>query len=303
MRKPCIPDLIYQKTFPKPKQGEPVSFYAHIQRHIVSEVRIEVQTYYGALDTLEAQYPGLDYTHASHRRRLSRHTWHRRLFRAFDELGLTTDEILNLCQWEGTRAAKERYEREARTEVLTTTGDDIVPAPKGSGPKAVFEDWTMSPSEQRSESGTVLQVDGTEESESSDNQHLGDSPSSSPTTGLFGLLRDAMEARDSSAISQAWEQWLKEALERSETDLETVLNAIGIFEPGVRGADDTTEAVGVLSSTTPLSPPPVTQPRQTHNYDELHTLVGELQNNNTRLAADNAALALFLRRSQAEAAR
>src|ERR1700744_6422038 len=140
MRKPCIPELIYQRTFPKPKQGDPVSFYAHVQRYIVSEVRVEVQSFYGALDTLEAQYPGLDYSFPPHRRRLSRYPWHRRLFRVFDELGLTADEILNLCQWEGTRAAKERYEREAGVQVRTTTADDVVAAPLGDGPNAAFED-------------------------------------------------------------------------------------------------------------------------------------------------------------------
>jgi hypothetical protein len=150
MRKPSIPDLIYQRTFPKPKQGDPGSFYAHIHRYIVSEIRIEVQTYFGTIDTLEAQYPGLDYTYPPHRHRLSRHAWHRRLFGVFDELGLTNDEILSLCQWEGTRAAKERYECEAQTEVKTTIGADIPAAPRGNGPRALWEDWTSHRLEQRS---------------------------------------------------------------------------------------------------------------------------------------------------------
>lgn len=160
MRKPSIPDLIYQRTFPKPKQGDPGSFYAHIHRHIVSEIRIEVQTYFGTIDTLEAQYPGLDYTYPAHRHRLSRHAWHRRLFRVFDELGLTNDEILSLCQWEGTRAAKERYEREAQTEVKTTIGADIPAAPRGDGPRALWVDWTSHRLEQRtSDSDAGVEVE------------------------------------------------------------------------------------------------------------------------------------------------
>ena len=57
MKKPTLTELIYQRTFPKPQQGSPTSFFAHIQRHIVPEIRVEVQCYYGSLDTLESQYP------------------------------------------------------------------------------------------------------------------------------------------------------------------------------------------------------------------------------------------------------
>ena len=228
MKKPSIPELIYQKTFPKPKQGDPVSFYAHIQRFIVGEVRVEVQSFYGALDTLEAQYPGLDYASPSHRRRLSRYPWHRRLFRVFDELGLTGDEILNLCQWEGTRAAKERYEREAGVEVRTTTGDDVVAAPVGNGPRAVYADLSQdTPGATASLSNeTLVGAQGIDTDASKD---VG-TPSLTAEEDFIDQLRHAMQSRlrgDPTHVNQAWEQWLKDTLEQHENmDPDSVLAAL-----------------------------------------------------------------------------
>ncbi|KEF62240.1 uncharacterized protein A1O9_00212 [Exophiala aquamarina CBS 119918] len=315
MRKPCIPDLIYHKTFPRPKQGEPASFYAHIQRHIVGEVRVEVQMYYGALDTLEAQYPGLDYTYPPHRRRMSRYPWHRRLFRVFDELSLTNDEILNLCQWEGTRAAKERYEREAQTEVKTTTAHDVVAAPRGSGPRMIIEGWPASSSTSRStNSQPVAQIEANPDSDelSKTEQDVDglDCPPA-PSNEILDLLRTAIQSRSSLessvATTQAWEQWLKDALERHEMDIDSVMTALQSIDPEpAQGLDDPDALLSLLntSPTPDLSPsPPALSPPDHRTYDELHTMVDQLQTDNTRLAADNAALALFLRRTQTEAAR
>ncbi|KAK5057517.1 hypothetical protein LTR84_011517 [Exophiala bonariae] len=316
MRKPSIPDLIYQKTFPRPKQGEPASFYAHVQRHIVGEVRVEVQTYYGALDTLEAQYPGLDYTYAPHRRRMSRYPWHRRLFRVFDELSLTNDEILNLCQWEGTRAAKERYEREAQTEVKTTTAHDVAVAPRGSGPRVIFEGWsTESSAEQSIDSQHAAKEDPADQ-ESDDqpkSEQRGDSPDSlpAPSNEILDLLRTAIQSRSrlesSVATTQAWEQWLKDALERHEMDIDSVMTALEGIDPDPLAPLDDLEALGSLLTDSPIpgrtpSPRALSSAEQ-RTYDELHNMVDQLQTDNTRLAADNAALALFLRRTQTEAAR
>jgi hypothetical protein len=86
-------------------------------------VRIETNAFYGPLDCIEAQYPGLDYAYAPHRLRLGRFPWHRRLFRAFDELKLTEEEISEICCWEGTKSARQRYELEEGITVRDTTGD------------------------------------------------------------------------------------------------------------------------------------------------------------------------------------
>lgn len=123
MRKPSLAQTVYEKLFPRQRPTDPVSFAAHITRNLVPEVRIETNAFYGPLDCIEAQYPALDYSHPPHRLRLGRFPWHRRLFRAFDELQLTEEEISELCCWEGTKSARQRYELEEGITVRDTTGD------------------------------------------------------------------------------------------------------------------------------------------------------------------------------------
>lgn len=228
----------------------------------------------------------------------------------FDELGLTNDETLNLCQWEGTRAAKERYEREAQTEVKTTTGLDLPAATRGSGPRAIWEDWSRSGSQPApSTHDTIL-----EEEEDTEDKDVPEPQQGTEETSenIVGLVRDAMQERlagTSLVISEEWEEWLKDALERHSVDVDVILTAVQGLEPEVLGtvADHTGDldydSVVTPSLSPSLSPPAVPQSSQGRTYDELHTIVDELQNNNTRLAADNAAVALFLQRSQTEAAR
>ena len=123
MRKPSIAELVYNTLYPRPRSCDPTTFGAHIARNLVPEVRTETSNFYGNLDCIESQYPGLDYSFPPHRKRLSRFHYHRRLFKAFDELGLTEDEIASLCRWEGTKSAKERYERDQGVTIRDTTTD------------------------------------------------------------------------------------------------------------------------------------------------------------------------------------
>ncbi|KAL0474593.1 hypothetical protein QR685DRAFT_567515 [Neurospora intermedia] len=123
MKQPPIEELVYGYMFPKARPSDPPNFSVFLQRHLIYEVRQEVHSYYGHIDTQEAKYPGLDYNHPIHRIRLSRWTWHRRLFRAFDALRLTEWEIANLTKWEGTRWAKEKYEEEQGIIIRDTTAD------------------------------------------------------------------------------------------------------------------------------------------------------------------------------------
>jgi len=247
---------------------------------------------------------------------MSRYPWHRRLFRVFDELSLTDDEILNLCQWEGTRAAKERYEREAQTEVKTTTAHDVVAAPRGNGPRMIIEGWPPSSSSEECSTNTqrVAEVVVTPCSEESrktqeDVDELQSPPA--PSNEILDLLRTAIQSRSrlesSVATTQAWEQWLKDALERHEMDIDSVMTALQSIDPEPTQGPDDPEALLSLLNTSPtpdLSPSPqALSPPEHRSYDELHTMVDQLQTDNTRLAADNAALALFLRRTQTEAAR
>ena len=87
------------------------------------EVRHETQAFFGHLDTEEAKYPGLDYNHPTHRIRLCRWHWHARLFKAFDALSLTKSEVSGLTKWEGTKWAKDKYEKEQGSRILDTTSD------------------------------------------------------------------------------------------------------------------------------------------------------------------------------------
>ncbi|KAI9837058.1 MAG: hypothetical protein M1819_000707 [Sarea resinae] len=124
-RQKPLTQVVYNHLFPHPRPTDPASFAVHLSRNLIPEVRIETATFYGTLDTIEARYPGLDYSYGPHRMRLGRFTWHRRLFRAFDELRLTESEIAALCRWEGTKWARERYEADEGIKVLDTTGDEI----------------------------------------------------------------------------------------------------------------------------------------------------------------------------------
>jgi hypothetical protein len=124
-RQTPIQSLVYNTLFPDPTPQDPQDFSQFLIRYLILEVRVETHRFYGNLDTIEAKYPGLNYAHAPHRRRLGRFPHHARLFRAFDALGLTAYEIAELCKWEGTLWARQRYEREENIRVEDTTGNEI----------------------------------------------------------------------------------------------------------------------------------------------------------------------------------
>ena len=123
MKAQPVEKLVHEHLFPRARATDPDNFLAFVNRHLLGEVRAETQAFYGHLDTQESKYPGLDYNHRIHRIRLSRYPWHRRLFRAFDALGLTPAEISNLTRWEGTKWAKEKYEEEQGVKIRDTLSD------------------------------------------------------------------------------------------------------------------------------------------------------------------------------------
>ncbi|WPH04910.1 Hypothetical protein R9X50_00780700 [Acrodontium crateriforme] len=146
-RQTPIAHLLYSHLFPAPTSKDPPSFSAHLAQNLVPEVRIEVATFYGDLISTEARYPGLNYCYPPHRLRLGRFKHHRRLFDAFDDLGLTYGEIQDFCCWEGTKWARERYEKDEGIKVPDTTGDEI-------GPFVEWRDRTGPPPSPRRESIT-----------------------------------------------------------------------------------------------------------------------------------------------------
>jgi hypothetical protein len=222
MKGPPIDQLVYSQMFPKPKSTDPQNFQGLLQRQLVPEVRHETQAFYGHLSSLEAKYPGLDYSYQPHRNRLSRYQWHRRLFRAFDALRLTGSEIAGLTKWEGTRWAKERFERDQGVAIRDTTSDGI-------------DDWIEPklrvPVAQRPE----LEDDGDREMEETQNEAHGsenevaededmddedeDSDVEIRSVGieLNERLRAAVAQREAgnaaTVMDEEWEQWLKDAVE------------------------------------------------------------------------------------------
>lgn len=230
MRKPALAPLVYARLFPTPKSTDPTSFQNHITRNIVPEVRSEISCYYGPTDCLEAQYPGLDYANPPHRSRLARFTYHRRLFRAFDELRLTHDEIRELCRWEGTKYARERYEADNHCQVRDTTWDDIdVEEPRrASAAKTQLGGQGNSTHVDGMWEGGKMSVD--EELESDEDSGIGGEDSEDELQRSIGvdlnrhlLAATAARARGEQVVLDAdWEQWLKEAAERGASEAATL---------------------------------------------------------------------------------
>lgn len=216
MKGASIDQLVWETMFPKPRQQDPQSFQHLLQRSLVLEVRQEVHSFFGHLDTEEAKYPGLDYTNKTHRIRLCRWPWHRRLFRAFDNLGLTHSEISGLTKWEGTKWAKERFESE-RGITIRDTSFDIFPdyVPPEERLKAV----------ERPVSETARSASQEEEGELPELVTACDNPAEESDEELESVgealneqLRERVDLRNSSGdlsvpLDEQWEDWLKNALE------------------------------------------------------------------------------------------
>ncbi|KAF7713814.1 Uncharacterized protein PECH_005829 [Penicillium ucsense] len=235
MRKPLLSQAVHEILFPRQRHGDPGSFTAHVTRNLVPEVRIETNQFYGPLDCIEAQYPGLDYAHPPHRLRLSRFPWHRRLFRAFDELKLTEEEISELCCWEGTKSARQRYELEKNIRVRDTTGDTVRRATAAPSPTVTLHPHFYTLTEESDEEDYL---DAFIETRSEDTVRASTSRASSVTSNVHNSLGDeeysddemescgvalnhrlmaatAARARGADVpLDEDYEQWLKDVNER-----------------------------------------------------------------------------------------
>lgn len=222
MRKPLVEELIMSRLFANKKDTDPHNWQTHVRRNIVQEVRAETVRFYGPTDCLEAQYPGLDYNNRAHRLRLSHFPYHRRLFRAFEELKLVDSEIQSLCKWEGTRWARETYQEKNRIKIIDTTWDGVAdfkecmttatqpPSLRGGHVEAESKELPdMVESGEEDE-----EMEGPEEEEEEDSE---DEIQESVGVELNQRLLAATEARargEDVVIDADWEQWLKEAAER-----------------------------------------------------------------------------------------
>ena len=244
MKGPSIDQLVYSHMFPKPKSTDPQNFQGLLQRQLVPEVRHETQAFYGHLSSQEAKYPGLDYFYQPHRNRLSRYPWHRRLFRAFDALRLTESEVAGLTKWEGTRWAKERFEREQGVMIRDTTSDGIDDwvEPQLRVPVAQRQDLDDGDREME---GNQNEGQG-EEDEGVEDEDMDDEDSDmeirSVGIELNERLRAAVAQREAgnaaTVMDEEWEQWLKDAVEAGGIPfLSSDLSPNANF-PGTRPASD-----------------------------------------------------------------
>ena len=161
--------------------------------------------------------------------RLGRYSWHRKLFRVFDELRLSNHEIQTLCRWEGTRWARERYEKEEGQTIRDTTWDDIELAVH-TEPTATRTDlWEGQEVDEEAAQMSQGEIDLEDESEDEEmgvsdkdpadaaEEESEDELQQSIGVELNHRLILATEARargEDAVLDPDWEQWLKEAAER-----------------------------------------------------------------------------------------
>lgn len=226
MHKPSIDKLVHRYLFPNPKPSDPTDFHDFVRKHIVPEVRHEIIRYYGSVGCLESQYPGLDYSsNRGHRLRLSQFKWHRRLFSAFDDLRLTRGEVYMLCKWEGTKWAKDKYQRDHDCVIRDTTWDGI-PAVEPRRPLTVtrgiyVEGKNGNLVQTRSGYGSKhpicrMDLDGHADEES-EQDSTDEFMARTMGTALRRHLRPRPVSQYTSnqgGMDPAWDQWLKDATER-----------------------------------------------------------------------------------------
>lgn len=214
-----IEEIVYDQLFPRPKVSDPQNFQSFLQRSLIPEVRQETHAFYGHIDTQEAKYPGLDYDHPTHRMRLSRWPWHRRLFRAFDSLGLTRFEVAGLTKWEGTKWAKEKYEKEQGITIRDTTADGFPTWEEAAEWVRPLPSPTLSSSPISSGMSTPPYQPADEDDDEDEDEESEDELESVGVE-LNARLRTQAARRDagdsSAVLDEAWEEWLKTAIESGE---------------------------------------------------------------------------------------
>lgn len=204
-------------------------------------MRIETANFYGSLDTIEARYPGLNYAFAPHRKRLGRFPHHRKLFDAFDRLGLTNAEIQGFCRWEGTLWARERYERDEGVKVVDTTGSEIgawidrreftprSPRQSRINVKTDIEveishaQTTLHQPQQNHTQQQPLDTEMPDSDSSSSEEDQDLELDASIGFSLNARLLQAAALRDQGTnvpMDPEWEQYLKEAQERGELNID-----------------------------------------------------------------------------------
>jgi len=271
-RQVSVSILLYNYLYPRPSINDPPNFSAFLARFLIPEIRVETARFYGSLDTIEARYPGLNYTHAPHIMRLCTFPHHSRLFRAVKELGLTDGEVMDLVRWEGTLWARERFERDEGIKVKDTTGDTIGPwvdprALRRTGAIQVDTMTTTSIAVQVEEVPTDASASPSLMDEDESDEDMSDDGEDTMETGSVGVAIDSLghdfnrrmlaaaaarQQGEQVEMDPEFEAFLKEQVENG------VINAAAFSNADNLGQ----ELAAVLNSATGLSVP---RPGHSHN--------------------------------------
>ena len=287
MRKPRIEELVMSRLFPQRSDINPSDWQNYIRHSLVQEVRKENVCFYGVSNCLESRYPGLDYADPAHRLRLNRFPCHQKLFRVFDELRLTEYEIQGLCKWEGTRSARETFEANKRVQIKDTTWNGIHDLRDRTATitvtSACTEETTEIETGEISDGDVELEDENEEirdfgEGEEPPEEEIEDELQRSVGVDLNQRLLAATEARargEEATIDADWEQWLKEAAERSNpSNITRNINAL-------------------LTLATPSQTPPIYWAREIPEYlsEDFGTLRARLTPLNFIAAEASSAIA------------
>ena len=221
MKKPRLEELIMLRLYILKKDGDPIDWQTHVRHNLVPEVRKETIRFYGPIDCLESQYPGLNYSKSAHRLRLSHFQHHRRLFRVFDQLKLTDNEIQKLCKWEGTRYARETYEAK-NLIIRDTTWEGVVDCSRNptTASRLLLRQADGNAGTTAHPHGIYRRNEKAEKEHVEEVSEVGSDDEVQLSIGveLNQRLLAATEARargEDVTIDADWEEWLKEAAERS----------------------------------------------------------------------------------------
>lgn len=214
MKKPETWRLVLAYLQPNKTSFEAHDWRSYVSKHLLPEIGYENARYYGNAEGNEIRQPGLDYASPSHRSRLAAFPRHQQLFAVLDRLRLTNAEIQAFCSWDGTRTAKESWERRHKQKIRDTTWDGVNDFQKP--PPTV----TVMPQGQELEQAEPA-IDQVQDEEDTEDELLEDT-SEDEVVQSVGLslnrrLLAAAAARgrgENVDMDPDWEQWIKELMER-----------------------------------------------------------------------------------------
>lgn len=223
MRKPEIWKLVLGRLLPAKSDFSRDDWRTYIQRYLLPEIQTETLRFYGENTSAEALHPGLDYVNPGHRARLQAFPRHNQLFGVFDALRLTESEINTLCKWEGTKLAKEHFERQHKTKVKDTTWDGIQPYNKPT-PSRYLTPQRLSQRGCSAQMKTSYELSSTfgaelgdemmEDSDEFDEDDESGEESEDELQQSYGM--ELNQRLIDGRMDADWEQWMKEAIERGD---------------------------------------------------------------------------------------